>query len=133
MNEMKKIVLFDGDCGFCNQSVQFILERDPQENFVFASLEGKIGQQLLKQYGLNTNINSLVLVDNKRVYIKSSAVLQICKNLKGPWKWLHVFNLVPGVFRDLLYDLIAVNRYKWFGKNDKCLLPKPHWSHRFLD
>lgn len=129
---MKRIILFDGECNFCDKSVQFIIKRDPNANFHFASLQSKIGKELLSQYNVPNNINSLVLIENHQCFFKSSAALRVCKKLKGAWKLLYVFVIVPKPLRDGVYSIIAKNRYKWFGKNNKCLLPSPEERQRFL-
>ncbi|ETI66453.1 thiol-disulfide oxidoreductase DCC family protein [Neobacillus vireti] len=130
---MERIILFDGVCNLCNSSVQFILKRDPNGTFKFASLQGEAGQSLLKKYGLNTNINSFVLIENGEIYLKSTAALRICRKLTWAWRLVAVFLFIPRFIRDLFYELIAKNRYRWFGKKDSCMLPKPEWKSRFLD
>ncbi|MFF2445831.1 thiol-disulfide oxidoreductase DCC family protein [Neobacillus sp. NPDC058068] len=130
---MERIILFDGVCNLCNSSVQFILKRDPNGTFKFASLQGEAGQSLLKKYGLNTNINSFVLLENGEIHLKSTAALRICRKLTGAWRLLAVFLIIPRSIRDLFYGIIAKNRYRWFGKKDSCMLPKPEWKSRFLD
>lgn len=131
---MKKIVLFDGECNFCDASVQFIIKRDPKGIFSFASLQSDVGQQLVKEYHVPEKIDSLVLIDaeNHTFYIKSSAALHICKNLSGLWKTFYIFKGVPRLIRDQVYDFIARNRIKWFGKKDQCTLPSPEIRKRFL-
>lgn len=130
---MERIILFDGICNFCNQSVQFILKRDPNGLFKFASLQGETAKLLLKKYDFNNEINSFVLIENERIFIKSDAALRICRNLKGPWKLLSIFRIIPPFIRDFLYDVIAANRYKWFGKKESCMLPSQVWKKRFLE
>lgn len=129
---MKKIVLFDGDCHFCNKSVQFILKRDPKAFFQFASLQSEIGQELIHQYKIPQHIDSLVLIDSNRYYIKSTAALRICLNLKGLWKTCFILTIVPKWIRDRFYDYIAKNRYKWFGTNSTCKIPTDEERERFL-
>jgi predicted DCC family thiol-disulfide oxidoreductase YuxK len=130
---MERIILFDGICNFCNQSVQFILKRDPNGLFKFASLQGETAKLLLKKYDFNNEINSFVLIENERIFIKSDAALRVCRNLKGPWKLLSIFRIIPPFIRDFLYDVIAANRYKWFGKKESCMLPSQVWKKRFLE
>lgn len=130
---MERIILFDGVCNLCNKSVEFIIKRDPTGTFKFASLQGEFGQNLLKTHGLSADINSIVLIENKSIYVKSTAALRVCTHLKGLWKMLSVFLVVPPFIRDRLYEWIANNRYKWFGKKDHCLLPLPEWKGRFLE
>lgn len=130
---MNKIILFDGECNFCNRSVQFIIKRDPEGYYKFASLQSDIGQKILKEYSVPENINSFILIDNNRCYSKSSATLRVCKNLKGLWKLFHSLLIVPRPIRDFFYEIIAKNRYKWFGKKDSCMLPSPDIRKRFLE
>lgn len=130
---MTSIILFDGVCNFCNGSVQFILKNDPVGHFRFASLQSDVGKKLLKQHGIINDINSFVLIEDNKYYVKSSAALRICRNLEGPWKFLYFFRFVPRPFRNFFYDLIAKNRYKWFGKTESCMLPSPEVRNRFLD
>jgi predicted DCC family thiol-disulfide oxidoreductase YuxK len=130
---MERIILFDGVCNLCNSSVQFILKRDPIGYFTFASLQGKTGQMLLEKHGLSNNHNSFVLIENEKVFLKSSAALQVCSKLTGAWKVLSVFRIIPRFLRDVFYDIVASNRYKWFGKNDNCMLSLPEWKQRFLE
>ena len=130
---MKRIILFDGDCNFCDASVQFIIKRDPSAHFHFTSLQSEKGVQLRKQYGISDEIDSLVLIENGRVYTKSSAALRIAKKLDGLWHLLFLFILVPPIIRNGVYDYFAANRYKWFGKKeDACMLPSPNERKRFI-
>jgi len=130
---MEPVILFDGVCNLCDQSVQFILKRDPQGYFKFASFQNEAGQKLLKRYSLSTELNSFVLIENDKIYIKSSAALRVCRNLKGAWKMLSVLQIIPPILRDFFYDIVAKNRYDWFGKKESCMLPSPEWKKRFLD
>lgn len=130
---MGGIILFDGVCNFCNSSVLFIIKRDPTGYFKFASLQSEKGQQLLKQYGVSKEIDSLIVIEKQKVYIKSSAALQICRKLTGFWRFFSILMVFPSIFRDYLYDMIAKNRYYWFGKRDSCMLPTSEMKKRFLD
>lgn len=130
---MEAIILFDGICNFCNSSVQFIIKRDPTGYFKFASLQSETGQQLLKQYGVSKEIDSLVVIEKQKVYIKSSAALQICRKLTGFWRFFSILGVFPPIFRDYFYDMFAKNRYHWFGKRDSCILPTAEMQKRFLD
>jgi predicted DCC family thiol-disulfide oxidoreductase YuxK len=130
---MERIILFDGVCNLCNSSVQFIINRDPHADFKFASLQSEIGQKLLRERGYKTEMNSFVLIEDHKVYQKSTAALRVCMKLSGLWRFLTVFRVIPPVIRDFLYDLIAKNRYQWFGKKDSCMLPTPEIKQRFLD
>jgi predicted DCC family thiol-disulfide oxidoreductase YuxK len=127
------ILLFDGICRFCNQSVQFVIRHDRHGKFKFAALQSSIGQELLKKYTLPTNdFNSLVLVKGNSCYTKSAAVLQICLGLGGLWRILYLLIVIPQPLRDGIYNLVAKNRYKWFGKHDHCMIPTPEVRKRFL-
>ncbi|HEX6903661.1 MAG TPA: thiol-disulfide oxidoreductase DCC family protein [Thermoanaerobaculia bacterium] len=127
------IVLFDGVCNLCNGSVQFILRRDPAGKFRFASLQSDLGQRLLNERGLDPKaLDSVVVIDGDRCYRESDAALRVARDLKGAWKALTVFRLIPRPVRDWLYRLIARNRYSWFGKTETCWLPTPELRGRFL-
>jgi len=130
---MTAFILFDGDCHVCNQSVQFIIKRDPDGYFHFASLQSEVGHNILNEYRVDRDIDSLVLIENKQYYLKSTAVLKICRNLKGLSKFLYILLIIPIPIRDFFYKIIAKNRYKWFGKKDNCRLPLPNEKKRFLD
>ncbi|MCG3087885.1 thiol-disulfide oxidoreductase DCC family protein [Sporosarcina cyprini] len=130
---MKRIVLFDGECNFCNSSVQFIIKRDPANHFLFSSLQSETGKKYVKQFHIPDDVDSLVLIDNGRAYTKSAAALHIAKKLDGLWHLLFLFILVPRKIRDKVYDYVAKNRYKWFGKQEEaCMLPTPEERKRFI-
>ncbi len=132
---MKWIVLFDGDCNFCDASVQFIIKRDPYEHFQFASLQSETGKELIATYDIPVDIDSLVLIENGSVYTKSSAALRIAKKLDGLWNLLFLFTLIPRPIRDTAYSYFAKHRYKWFGKKvgvEACKLPSPDQRKRFI-
>lgn len=128
---MKAIVLFDGVCNFCDASVQFIIKRDPKAYFQFASIQSEAGQRYVEQYQLHS-INSVIVIENNHAYTKSSAALQIVKRFSGMWKLLIVAKIIPLPIRDKVYDYIAKNRYKWFGKKEVCHLPTQEERERFL-
>lgn len=130
---MTRIILFDGTCNFCNNSVQFVFNRDPNGYFKFAPLQSETGRKLLNNHGLDKDINSFILIENEKCYIKSSAVLQVCRHLKGLWRFLTIFQIIPVPIRDFVYDIVAKNRYKLFGKKESCMIPSPEIRHRFLD
>lgn len=129
----EKIILFDGICNLCNSSVNFIIDRDKKNLFKFASLQSEAGQSLLKKHGLNSSeFDSIILITGGKYFGKSSAVLRIAKDLNLPWKFFQVFIIIPSPLRDFLYDFIAGNRYKWFGKKDSCRIPTPDLKSKFL-
>ena len=130
----KKIILFDGVCNLCNGAVQFIIRRDPEEVFRFATLQSEIGQNLCKERHINTDkVDSIVLIDpGKAYYLKYEAVLEITNHLKG-MGWLRVLGYVlPKSLGDLMYDLIARKRYGWFGNTSSCMVPTAELKNRFL-
>ena len=129
---MKKIVLFDGECNFCNSSVQFIIKRDPHNEFQFAPLQSDIGKAFINKFHIPSNIDSLVLIDDERCYLQSTAALRVCKYLKGSYKLLYCLILIPKPIRNVVYRIIAKNRYKWFGKTESCMIPSPKDRARFL-
>jgi predicted DCC family thiol-disulfide oxidoreductase YuxK len=128
------VVLFDGECNLCNGYVQFILRRDKAKRFRFASLQSPVAQRLLKESGRKWEElpDSIVLVEGGKVYVKSTAALRIAKGLGGLWPVLSVFLIVPTALRNMIYDWIARNRYKWFGKREECMLPTVETKERFL-
>lgn len=127
---MKRIILFDGVCNLCNSSVQFIIKRDPNGYFQFASLQGRTGQELIEKYRIEKDLNSLILIENEKYYTKSRAIFKICSKLKWPWKACSVLSLIPKFMTDYCYDIIAKNRYKWFGEQESCMLPSPKTKNR---
>ncbi|NGQ97121.1 thiol-disulfide oxidoreductase DCC family protein [Brevibacillus sp. SYP-B805] len=134
MNRQPSILLFDGVCNLCHQAVQFIIRRDPHGRIHFASLQSEAGRQLLERYHLpQTYLDSIVLVDDGKIYTQSTAALRIARKLHGWWPALYLLILVPRFIRDPFYRWVARNRYKWFGKREACLLPTPELRKRFLD
>ncbi len=129
---MNPVILFDGECNFCDSSVQFIISRDPKGLFHYSSLQSDTGRELMRKYGVREDVDSMVLIENGKVYYKSAAALRICRHLKGAWKLLYSLIIVPRPIRNAVYDVIARNRYKWFGKKESCMLPPPSIRKRFL-
>ncbi|MBT6834831.1 MAG: DUF393 domain-containing protein [Bacteroidetes bacterium] len=127
------IILFDGICNLCNSSVQWIIKKDKKTSFRFASIQSKAGISLLSECGLTKNqLYSIVLIENNSYRDKSDAIIQICVLIGGIWKLAKIFLIIPKVVRDLLYDYIAKNRYKWFGKRKTCMLPNEDVLSLFL-
>jgi predicted DCC family thiol-disulfide oxidoreductase YuxK len=128
------IVLFDGVCKFCNASVNFILDRDRAGRVRFATLQSAAGQAYLQRFGLPTDrFGSLVLVEGGRCWQRSTAALRIARHLDGLWPAAAFLLAVPPFLRDAAYDLLARNRYRWFGQLDNCRVPTPEVRQRFLD
>lgn len=131
--ESNSIILFDGVCNLCNGSVQFVIRRDPKGVFRFAALQSSEGQELMRQHGLDTSaLYSIIVVSGGKVWQRSRAALEIVRRLSGLWPLLYGFIIVPPFIRDWFYDRIAANRYKWFGKQDECMIPTPELRARFL-
>ncbi len=127
------VVLFDGVCNLCNGSVQFIIARDPGGRLRFAALESEAARRLLTECGVREALpDSVVLVEGGTVYTRSSAALRIARRLRFPWPMLYGLRIVPPVLRDAVYDFIARNRYRWFGKREVCMIPTPEFRSRFL-
>jgi len=127
------IVLFDGVCNLCNESVLFVIDRDPRGRFAFAPLQSEYAASLLREHGYSADaLASVVLVENGRVYDRSSAALRIARDLSGFWPALSVLTMVPKPLRDFLYDWLARRRYRWFGRTDACRVPTPELRARFL-
>jgi predicted DCC family thiol-disulfide oxidoreductase YuxK len=129
------VVLFDGVCNLCNSSVQFILKRDKARRFRFASLQSPAGQALLQKSGLPADhLSSFVLIENDKVFTRSSGALRVSKLLGGGWQiFYYCLWIIPVTIRDKVYDWIARNRYRWFGKREVCWVPTPELKGRFLD
>jgi predicted DCC family thiol-disulfide oxidoreductase YuxK len=127
------IILFDGICNFCNSSVNFIIKRDKKNYFLFSSLQSVYSQNFLTKNNFpKNNFDSIILIENNKLYQKSTAALKIAKQLKGLWKLSYVFIIIPPFIRDFFYDSIAKNRYKWFGKKDVCMIPDEKIKRKFL-
>lgn len=135
MKETKEhsIILFDGVCNLCNSSINFVIKRDSANLYKFTALQEAPGIGLLKQYGINTlDTDSIILIENGKAYTKSSAALRVAKGLSGVWPVLYGFIIIPKWIRNAVYDYIAKNRYKWYGKKDSCMIPTPELKNKFL-
>lgn len=127
------VLLFDGECNLCNGSVRFILKYDRTQKLSFASLNSDYGQQLFKKHDLaDKGIDSIVFVDEDGFYLKSAAFFKTLDSMGGPWQHLKVFGILPKAFTDRVYDFIARNRYKVFGRGS-CIVPTPEQKKRFID
>ena len=127
------VILFDGVCNMCNSSVNYVIDHDPTERFRFASLQSETGAQYAAEQGIDASeLSSMVLVEQGKAYLRSSAVLRVCRRLSGPAKLLWPFILLTSILRDPAYRFVANRRYKWFGKRDACRLPTKADRARFL-
>jgi predicted DCC family thiol-disulfide oxidoreductase YuxK len=129
-----RIIFFDGVCNLCNSSVDVVMRHDKSASFKFASLQSDFAKRVLPEFGVEpSDLDSIALIDNGIVYQRSSAALKIAGKLSGLYPLLGVFWIVPKGLRNLVYDWVARNRYKWFGKKDSCRLPTAEERALFLD
>ena len=127
------IVLFDGVCNFCSDAVRFLVPRDPAGRLRFAALQSDTGREVQQRFGLDPDdLDTMVVVEDGRAYLKSDAALRIARHLAGPWRLLSLLRIVPRSVRDWAYDRFAERRYRWFGRSDECLVPTPELRERFL-
>jgi len=131
----KKIILFDGICNLCNDVVLKVIKYDKKNIFLFSSLQSKIGKEITDHLGIDiSKIDSIILYEPGVSYdIKSTAALKILQDFSGIWNLFSILLLLPEGFRNLIYDYIAKNRYKWFGKKEKCMIPSSELKEKFLD
>ena len=132
--ENKKIILFDGVCNLCDSSVQFIIKHDKKDVFRFVALQSELGIEICNYIGVErTKIDSIILYNpGVAYYYKFSAVIEICGELGGIYGMLSVFKILPEKLRNYIYDYIAKNRYKWYGKKESCMIPTPELKAKFL-
>lgn len=131
-NLKRRVIFFDGVCNLCQRSVQFILTRDPGGIFLFASLQENLASQLIPNFMSSVEEQgSIILWEEGKISYRSTAVLRIVRKLSGWWPLLYVFILIPPFMRDAVYNWVAKNRYRWWGKTDNCMVPSPEWRKRF--
>jgi len=129
----KAIIFFDGYCNLCSWAVRFIIKRDTKDYFRFSSLQSEAGKNIIESLNLSdTYKQSVILVENNLVYLKSEAALRILKKLKHLWPLTYGFIIIPKFIRDFIYEWIARNRFKWFGKRKTCYIPKDNEQIKFL-
>jgi len=135
IEENKKIILFDGVCNLCNGFIKYVIKHDKKDSFRFASLQSAFGEQFVKERGINTaKVDSIILiVPNIAYYTKSTAALKIMQTFGGGWKLLGIFEWIPPIFRNWMYDVVAKRRYRWFGRQDECMVPTPELKAKFLE
>ena len=133
METEKPIILFDGVCNFCNSSVDFVIARDPKGIFRLGALQSEEAKPYLEKYEIDPDdLSSMALIEDGKLYRRSTAALSIARRLKQPWPLLYVFIVIPPFVRDFVYNWIAKNRYKWFGKMESCRMPTDELRERFL-
>ena len=129
-----RLLLFDGVCDLCTEAVRFVVPRDRRGRIRFAALQGPTGQRILREQGLGTaELSTLIYVRQGRVLTRSTAALQLFRDLDGAWPLLAVLLGLPRVLRDVVYDRVARRRYRWFGRTEACLVPGPDLAARFVD
>ena len=130
----KAIILFDGVCNLCNGFVNFLIPRDAENRFQFGSLQSPKVKALLKEYQYDaTEISTVLLLEESHLYTQSTAVLKIFRKMGGAWPLLYAFIIVPKPIRNFVYNLVARNRYRLFGRKDSCMMPTPELKARFVD
>ena len=133
MTEKKNIILFDGICNLCTWIVQFVLKRDPKGFFVFASIQSPKGSSIYRAHGFRPeDITTFVLIEDNRSYSKSEAAIRVARRLSGFWGLLTLIYFIPRPIRNWCYDIVAKNRYRWFGKTETCLIPSKEHLERFI-
>lgn len=132
--QQKPVILFDGVCNFCNSAVNFAIKRDEKSLLKFAPLQSDEAKKLLASYNLSDQeMSSFVFIENKKSYTRSTAALRVCRHLNNLWPLMYGFIIVPKFIRDEIYNWIARNRYRWFGKKEICMVPTPEVRSRFLN
>ncbi len=127
------IILFDGICNFCNDKVNFIIRKDKKDYFRFAALQSEIGKKILSNHGIEmANPDTFILVENGKSYDRTTAALRVARKLNGLWPMMYGFIIVPPFLRDIVYKIIAKNRYKWWGEKESCMIPTPELRKKFL-
>lgn len=127
----KKIILFDGACNLCDSSVQFVIKHDKKDIFRFVPLQSELGQKIVNHIGASA-IDSTILYERGKGYYKANVVFRILKEMNGLYRCLLVFSILPKSVLNVIYDYVAKNRYKWFGKKESCLIPTPELQSKFL-
>jgi predicted DCC family thiol-disulfide oxidoreductase YuxK len=129
----KKIVLFDGVCNYCNDKINFIIKNDNQDVFRFVALQSETGQKIIKYLGIDSSLDSIILYEPGYAYfIKSEAVFRIIKYLSSSVRLLLLFNFIPTSIKNVFYDIIAKNRYNWYGKKESCMMPTEEVKRKFI-
>lgn len=129
----QRVIVFDGVCNFCNAFVNFVLDHDPHGKFKFGTLQSPPAHLILKQCDLSTeDYETFLLLENGKIFTKSTAALHILRALPGGWSWFYAFIIIPRPIRDFVYSLIARYRYRWMGKSDTCRVPSPQERARFI-
>ena len=133
MMKTRSIIFFDGVCNLCNASIDFIIKRDKNDHFLVGALQDPISNKILSDFEVNEGyLDSLVLLENGKIYYKSTAALKIARQLSGAWSIFYPLIILPDWFRDPVYNWIARNRYQWFGKKNTCRIPTSEERKKFI-
>jgi predicted DCC family thiol-disulfide oxidoreductase YuxK len=132
--ENKKIILFDGVCNLCDSAVQMVIKYDKKDKFRFVAQQENLGQEIMRYLGIDAQkTDSIILYEpNVAYFVKSEAVIEISKDLSGGLNYIRLFSWLPSSLANLVYDLVAKNRYKWYGKKEQCMIPTPELKQKFL-
>ena len=133
IDQFSSVILFDGVCNLCSGAAQFVIERDAAARFRFAALQSPVAARLIESTRIGDRLDSIVLVEDGRVWTQSTAALRIARRLRFPWPAAYAMIVVPRPLRDWIYNLVARNRYRWFGQREACMVPTPALRGRFLD
>ncbi|GDX81454.1 thiol-disulfide oxidoreductase [Deltaproteobacteria bacterium] len=129
----ERLVLYDGVCGFCDSSVQWLLAHDSERRLQFAALQGATAEALRERFpGMPRDIDTVVFVDEDRIFLRSAAAFAILRHLPAPWSWVAIWRFLPSPLTDIGYRMVAAMRYRIWGKLDACRIPKPEERARFL-
>ena len=128
------IIIFDGICNLCNATVLFLINRDKKNIFKFVSMQSDIAKQIFKEYNINfKNLDTIIFIEKNDFYIKSDAIIRIFKKLNYPWKVFYFLKFLPKFIRDRIYDIVANNRYNWFGRRNTCMIPSNETKSKFIE
>ncbi len=128
------IILFDGVCNLCNSAVNFVIKRDKKNEIKFAPLQSETAKKFLANHKLTAGeMKYFIFIENEKTHIRSTAVLKVCRYLNGLWPLMYGFMIIPKFIRDGVYNIVAKNRYKWFGQKNECMIPTPELQARFLN
>jgi predicted DCC family thiol-disulfide oxidoreductase YuxK len=129
----KSIVLFDGVCNLCNGFINFLIDRDPHDRFQFGSLQSESAKELLRPFNYSADeLSTLLLIQDGQLHSQSTAVLKIFRQMSGAWPLMYAFIVLPKAFRDFVYNLVARNRYRIFGRKEACRIPTPELRSKFV-
>jgi predicted DCC family thiol-disulfide oxidoreductase YuxK len=132
--EHKQLILFDGVCNLCNSSVQYVIKYDKNDIFMFAPLQGDTGKEIIERFNIDSSKTDSILLYSYRngLSVKSTAALKIVRHLGFPRSIMSMFLVIPAFIRNWVYDYVAKNRYKWYGKKEDCMIPTPELKAKFL-